>query len=82
MQVQKKLAPGYRWRNMQKDLLRMTAKDKLRFFCRGLFPAPGYMRWRYAVSPDRAIWPYYPYRWADQGLEFTRAVRAWSKVGS
>ncbi len=32
------------------------------------------MHKRYGVSPDRPVWPYYPYRWFDQSREIIGAM--------
>ena len=70
----KKTVPGFRWKIVQKKLSSLSVKEKIRYVFQNLFPVKSYMRKRYAVSPDRPVWPYYPYRWFDQGRDITRAI--------
>jgi hypothetical protein len=69
-----KQAPGYRWECVQETLSRLPVRDKIRYYIQSLFPVADYMRSRYAVSPDRPIWPYYPYRWFDQCRDILAAM--------
>ena len=66
--------PGHRWMRVRSLLERLPAREKMRYCLQSLFPAVGYMRSRYAVSEGSPVWPWYAYRWFDQGREIIHAL--------
>jgi hypothetical protein len=60
---------GSRWVSVRRVFGRLSLVDLLRLIIRILFPPPIYLRTRYALAEDQAVWPYYLYRWLDQGRE-------------
>ncbi|WP_291321975.1 nucleotidyltransferase family protein [Desulfonatronospira sp.] len=72
--IEKRHSPGYRWVVARNTLARLPVREKMRFIAERLFPYADFMRARYAVPQDRAVWPYYPYRWFDQGRVIGHAI--------
>ena len=72
--IEKRHIPAYRWEVTRNTLSRLPIRAKMRFAADKLFPYAAFMRARYAVPQDRAIWPYYPYRWFDQGRVICHSI--------
>lgn len=64
---------GSRWAQSRRKLRMLDFPTQLRYFRVALLPSPAYMRNRYQVQPNALVWPYYLYRWFDQG----RDIAAW-----
>ncbi|MBN2306201.1 MAG: nucleotidyltransferase family protein [Anaerolineae bacterium] len=50
----------------------MTWAERAAFARTMLFPSPAYVRHRYHLQPNVAVWPYYMYRWFDQARGIVR----------
>jgi hypothetical protein len=62
-------SPGARWVRVHRLLGMLGFSDRMRLARKILLPAPSYMRARYAIPADQAIWPYYLRRWLSQVRE-------------
>jgi hypothetical protein len=67
-------APRSRWECAQETLSCLSFRENIYYFLHNMFPTIDFMRFRYAVSPDRPIWPYYFFRCFDQSREIMRAA--------
>lgn len=65
--------PGSRWPRARRKLKQMSFPTQLNYLKAALIPPPAYMRHRYHIQPNAAVWPYYLYRWLDQSLD----IGAW-----
>lgn len=70
--------PGHRWEHLQRTLAHLSTADRLRLLPRVVCPAPSYMRQRYHIRAGVPTWPYYFYRWFDQGRDVANAL--WNRV--
>jgi hypothetical protein len=74
LRVDRLRSKGLRWEQAMIHLSSLSLADRTRLILRIAFPAPDYMRHRYDIPAGRAVWPYYPARWLDQGREMCRAA--------
>jgi hypothetical protein len=68
---------GSRWRNALVSLDKLSTREKVLVIRKICFPSREYMRVRYSIRPNVPVWPYYLYRWFDQGSELFWAM--WSR---
>ena len=66
---------GARWEQTRATAVSLSFTNRVRLGLKILLPTRNYMRRRYAIPPSRSVWPYYPYRWLDQGKDIT--IWAW-----
>jgi len=67
---------GHRWETRLLHLSGLPWRERMRQVFHLIFPPREYMRFRYAIPPDRASLPYYFYRWWDAAREiFLSALR-------
>jgi hypothetical protein len=67
--------PGHRREHLRVSLAGLSRWERLQLLSEILFPTPAYMRQRYRIRPGWPSWPYYAYRWVDQGREVVAALR-------
>lgn len=65
---------GSRSANTLSQLRRLSLTEKLHAVRKIALPSRIYMRARYAVPARRPVWPYYLYRWFDQGRDVLWAL--------
>jgi hypothetical protein len=56
-------------------LSQMSFAERVRAIQKAAFPPSDYMRQRYKIGADKAVWPYYFYRWGDQMSGLVAALR-------
>lgn len=69
---------GSRGEGTWMTLQHLSRQERMDLVRRILFPPQAYMRHRYGVPPDRRVWPYYVYRWADQSQDVAWAL--WKRL--
>lgn len=72
--------PGADWAKTVQRMRRLPVRARLWLTYRILLPPRDYMRWRYRVSPERSVLPYYPYRWFGQAHRVGQWARR--RIGS
>ncbi|MBN1967603.1 MAG: nucleotidyltransferase family protein [Anaerolineae bacterium] len=72
--VQRLQGHGSRWERVRRKSSSLSAQEKRRFVFQVLFPTRAYMRKRYRVRPGWPVWPYYVYRWWDQGTDMLWSI--------
>ena len=68
---------GNRWERVRENMDDLSRRDRLVYILRIVFPNPAYIRQRYSVRPGWPTWPYYAYRWFDQGRDVV--CSAWKR---
>ncbi|MBN1201876.1 MAG: nucleotidyltransferase family protein [Anaerolineae bacterium] len=66
--------PDSRWVLLRRRLRRLPPQQRLVLVAALIFPSRTYMQNRYHIPPGRMVWPYYPYRWFDQGRGVARSL--------
>lgn len=69
---------GARWEKKRRKLAGISRSRQLWTLMRLAVPPQVFMRRRYQVAPDHAVWPYYLRRWRDQARDF--GLWVWSRV--
>ncbi len=70
--------PGHRWERLRDKLSQLSPRERAQYVFSVLLPSPSYMRQRYAIRPGWPTWPYYFYRWWDQGRDVAWAT--WKRL--
>ena len=70
--------PGHRWERLRDKLGQLSPRERAQYVFSVLLPSPSYMRQRYAIRPGWPTWPYYFYRWWDQGRDVAWAT--WKRL--
>lgn len=71
---------GARWEYIAIKLRHLSFAERIRLGIRLLVPPKAYMRLRYGVRSGQPVWPYYLYRWFDQGREI--ALTSWNRLAN
>jgi hypothetical protein len=71
--VKRYAGAGNRWERVCAKLGDLSLREKAAYIFLIICPAPAYMRQRYHIKTGWPTWPYYFYRWFDQGRD-----AAWS----
>jgi hypothetical protein len=53
----------------------MSFAERVQAIRKAAFPPSDYMRHRYKIGAEKAVWPYYVYRWGDQVRGLLAALR-------
>jgi hypothetical protein len=77
--LNRKHTPGQRWTSTKARIRGLSNREKLRYIYHNFFPSTGYMGGRYSIPAYKPVWPYYPYRWFDQGREILRGAAAYCR---
>ena len=70
--------PGHRWERLRDKLGQLSPRERAQYVFSVLLPSPSYMRQRYPIRPGWPTWPYYFYRWWDQGRDVAWAT--WKRL--
>jgi hypothetical protein len=77
-QIMRESGAGRRFEWVVGMLRDVPLREKVRLLRTVLFPTPAYMRERYRIPTDRAVFPYYLWRWTEQAADTLAAV--WKRI--